>query len=112
VCARTRRRGNLARVTRRVNPPPDARAGARAESERRFMRRALALARARAGLTTPNPSVGCILVRGGRLVGQGATGRGGRPHAETIALARAGRLARGAAAHVRPERWAAPARTP
>jgi diaminohydroxyphosphoribosylaminopyrimidine deaminase / 5-amino-6-(5-phosphoribosylamino)uracil reductase len=95
-----------------VNPPPDARAGARAESDRRFMRRALALARARAGLTTPNPSVGCILVRGGRLVGQGATGRGGRPHAETIALTRAGRLARGATAYVTLEPCAHRGRTP
>jgi diaminohydroxyphosphoribosylaminopyrimidine deaminase/5-amino-6-(5-phosphoribosylamino)uracil reductase len=95
-----------------VNPPPDARAGARAESDRRFMRRALALARARAGLTTPNPSVGCVLVRGGRLVGQGATGRGGRPHAETIALARAGGLARGATAYVTLEPCAHRGRTP
>ena len=76
------------------------------------MRRALALARARAGLTTPNPSVGCVLVRGGRLVGQGATGRGGRPHAETIALTRAGRLARGATAYVTLEPCAHRGRTP
>ncbi|HEY2484742.1 MAG TPA: bifunctional diaminohydroxyphosphoribosylaminopyrimidine deaminase/5-amino-6-(5-phosphoribosylamino)uracil reductase RibD [Candidatus Binataceae bacterium] len=95
-----------------MNPPPDARAGARAESDRRFMRRALALARARAGLTTPNPSVGCVLVRGGRVVGQGATGRGGRPHAETIALTKAGRLARGATAYVTFEPCAHRGRTP
>lgn len=76
------------------------------------MRRALALARARAGLTTPNPSVGCVLVRGGRVVGQGATGRGGRPHAETIALTRAGRLARGATAYVTFEPCAHRGRTP
>jgi len=95
-----------------VNLLPDALAGARAESDRRFMRRALALARARAGLTTPNPSVGCVLVRGGRLVGQGATGRGGRPHAEATALSRAGRLARGATAYVTFEPCAHRGRTP
>jgi diaminohydroxyphosphoribosylaminopyrimidine deaminase/5-amino-6-(5-phosphoribosylamino)uracil reductase len=95
-----------------VNLPPDARAAARAELDRHFMRRALALARARAGLTTPNPTVGCVLVRDGRLVGQGATGRGGRPHAETIALTKAGRLARGATAYVTLEPCAHRGRTP
>jgi diaminohydroxyphosphoribosylaminopyrimidine deaminase/5-amino-6-(5-phosphoribosylamino)uracil reductase len=95
-----------------VNPPPEARAVARAESDRRFMRRALALARTRAGLTTPNPSVGCLLVRGGRLVGQGATGRGGRPHAETIALSKAAGLARGATAYVTLEPCAHRGQTP
>jgi len=95
-----------------VNLHPDERAAARAESDRHFMRRALTLARARAGLTTPNPSVGCVLVRGGRLVGQGATGRGGRPHAETIALTKAGRLARGATAYLTLEPCAHRGRTP
>jgi diaminohydroxyphosphoribosylaminopyrimidine deaminase/5-amino-6-(5-phosphoribosylamino)uracil reductase len=95
-----------------VNLPPDARAAARAESDRHFMRRALALARARAGLTMPNPTVGCVLVRDGRLVGQGATGRGGRPHAETVALTKAGRLARGATAYVTLEPCAHRGRTP
>jgi diaminohydroxyphosphoribosylaminopyrimidine deaminase/5-amino-6-(5-phosphoribosylamino)uracil reductase len=66
----------------------------------RFMRRALALARPMLGLTSPNPAVGCVIVRGGRIVGQGATAAGGRPHAETVALARAGAKARGATAYV------------
>src|ERR1700674_727900 len=64
------------------------------------MRRALALARPMLGLPSPNPAVGCVIVRGGRIVGQGATAAGGRPHAETVALARAGAKARGATAYV------------
>ncbi len=76
------------------------------------MRRALALARARAGLTTPNPSVGCVIVRGGRIVGQGATGKGGRPHAETVAIAKASGRARGATAYVTFEPCAHTGKTP
>jgi diaminohydroxyphosphoribosylaminopyrimidine deaminase/5-amino-6-(5-phosphoribosylamino)uracil reductase len=64
------------------------------------MREALALARARLGLTTPNPSVGCVIVRGEKVVGRGVTGIGGRPHGETQALAAAGALARGGTAYV------------
>jgi diaminohydroxyphosphoribosylaminopyrimidine deaminase / 5-amino-6-(5-phosphoribosylamino)uracil reductase len=64
------------------------------------MREALALAQGRLGLTTPNPSVGCVMVRGGKVVGRGVTGVGGRPHGETVALADAGALARGATAYV------------
>ena len=64
------------------------------------MREALALAQDRLGFTTPNPSVGCVIVRGGRVVGRGVTGDGGRPHGETVALANAGALARGATAYV------------
>lgn len=64
------------------------------------MRRALALARRMLGRTGPNPAVGCVIVRGGRIVAQGATAAGGRPHAETAALARAGAKARGGTAYV------------
>jgi len=64
-----------------------------------FMARALALAQGQAGRTRPNPSVGCVLVRDGVVIGEGATGDGGRPHAEEIALAQAG-AARGACAYV------------
>jgi diaminohydroxyphosphoribosylaminopyrimidine deaminase/5-amino-6-(5-phosphoribosylamino)uracil reductase len=64
------------------------------------MREALALAYQMNGLTTPNPSVGCVIVRGGKIVGRGATANGGRPHAETQALAAAGVRARGATAYV------------
>ncbi len=64
------------------------------------MRAALALAHRGLGVTWPNPSVGCVIVRDGRVVGRGATAPGGRPHAETMALARAGAQARGATAYV------------
>ena len=64
------------------------------------MRRAIALAAAHIGLTADNPSVGCLLVRDGVVVGEGVTGQGGRPHAEEAALAAAGELARGASAYV------------
>jgi diaminohydroxyphosphoribosylaminopyrimidine deaminase/5-amino-6-(5-phosphoribosylamino)uracil reductase len=64
------------------------------------MRGALALARRGLGTTWPNPAVGCIIVNGGRVVGRGLTQPGGRPHAETEALARAGSEARGATAYV------------
>lgn len=64
------------------------------------MRAALALARRGLGNTWPNPAVGCIVVKDGRVVGRGWTQRGGRPHAETEALARAGAAAHGATAYV------------
>ena len=52
------------------------------------------------GRVLPNPSVGCVIVKDGRLVGQGRTANGGRPHAETQALAEAGMLAKGATVYV------------
>ena len=76
------------------------------------MRRALVLAGRRLGQTTPNPSVGCVLVRGGKVVGEGATGVGGRPHAEAVAIGRAGRRARGATAYVSLEPCAHTGKTP
>jgi len=63
---------------------------------RRHMVTALALGRRGLGKTWPNPSVGCVLVRDGRIVGRGWTQPGGRPHAEVMALAQAGPLAKGA----------------
>ena len=65
-----------------------------------FMRECLELARLELGLTSPNPAVGCVLVRGGEIVGAAATAPGGRPHGETLALAQAGAKARGATAYV------------
>lgn len=65
-----------------------------------FMARALALAQAQLGRVAPNPSVGCVIVRDGVIVGEGATGDGGRPHAEEHALAEAGAAAIGATAFV------------
>ena len=64
------------------------------------MARALDLARAQLGKTSPNPSVGCVIVADGAIVGEGATGNGGRPHAEEIALDSAGERAEGATAYV------------
>ncbi|MCB9957621.1 MAG: bifunctional diaminohydroxyphosphoribosylaminopyrimidine deaminase/5-amino-6-(5-phosphoribosylamino)uracil reductase RibD [Rhodospirillaceae bacterium] len=62
---------------------------------------ACALAERGLGQVWPNPAVGCVLVDGqGRIVGRGHTQPGGRPHAETVALARAGGRARGSTAYV------------
>jgi diaminohydroxyphosphoribosylaminopyrimidine deaminase/5-amino-6-(5-phosphoribosylamino)uracil reductase len=69
-------------------------------ADRAHMRAALALARRGLGNTWPNPSVGCVIVRDGLVVGRGLTAPGGRPHAETAALAVAGAAARGATAYV------------
>ncbi|MEI6558986.1 MAG: bifunctional diaminohydroxyphosphoribosylaminopyrimidine deaminase/5-amino-6-(5-phosphoribosylamino)uracil reductase RibD [Rhodospirillaceae bacterium] len=68
--------------------------------EPRFMAAALALAGRGLGSVWPNPAVGCVIVRDGVVVGRGWTQPGGRPHAETEALARAGAAARGATAYV------------
>jgi diaminohydroxyphosphoribosylaminopyrimidine deaminase/5-amino-6-(5-phosphoribosylamino)uracil reductase len=57
---------------------------------------AIALGDAARGSTAPNPNVGCIIVKDGRIVGRGATQPGGRPHAEAVALAEAGTKSRGA----------------
>ncbi|MCC3860603.1 bifunctional diaminohydroxyphosphoribosylaminopyrimidine deaminase/5-amino-6-(5-phosphoribosylamino)uracil reductase RibD [Pseudemcibacter aquimaris] len=64
-----------------------------------FMGLALNLARRGIGRVAPNPSVGCVLVRSGHIIGRGWTADGGRPHAETIAIKNAGD-ASGATAYV------------
>ena len=64
------------------------------------MRRAIDLARQHLGRTAENPSVGCVLVKDGQVVGEGVTGVGGRPHAEELALDEAGAKAEGATAYV------------
>lgn len=95
-------------------------AGTRAEEQdaldRRFMAAALRLSRRNAGRTSTNPSVGTVIVRddgaGPFIVGTGVTAVGGRPHAETEALAEAGELARGATAYVTLEPCAHHGRTP
>lgn len=66
----------------------------------RWMRLALSLGARGAGRVWPNPAVGCVIVKGGRVLGRGWTAPGGRPHAETQALAQAGPAARGATAYV------------
>lgn len=65
-----------------------------------FMYNACAIARHGIGLTAPNPSVGCVIVKDDVIVARAHTALGGRPHAEKIALARAGEKARGATAYV------------
>ncbi|TPP10654.1 bifunctional diaminohydroxyphosphoribosylaminopyrimidine deaminase/5-amino-6-(5-phosphoribosylamino)uracil reductase RibD [Rhizobium glycinendophyticum] len=65
-----------------------------------FMREAIALSLTHVGRTGSNPSVGCLIVKDGRIVGRGVTAPGGRPHAEPQALAEAGDEARGATAYV------------
>ncbi len=76
------------------------------------MRVALGLGRRAMGQTWPNPAVGCVIVNAGRIVGRGHTQAGGRPHAETEALAQAGALAQGATAYVTLEPCAHHGQTP
>src|SRR5207245_2421397 len=66
----------------------------------RFMALALALGRRGLGRTWPNPAVGAVVARDGVIIGRGWTQPGGRPHAETEALRRAGAAARGATLYV------------
>ena len=68
--------------------------------DRRFMAAAIALSERGRGLSTPNPNVGCLIVRDGAVVGRGWTQKGGRPHAEAQALDDAQDQARGATAYV------------
>ncbi|MCD2171645.1 bifunctional diaminohydroxyphosphoribosylaminopyrimidine deaminase/5-amino-6-(5-phosphoribosylamino)uracil reductase RibD [Rhizobium sp. C4] len=64
------------------------------------MAEAIALGATHLGQTSTNPSVGCVIVKDGNVVGRGVTAKSGRPHAEPQALAEAGELARGATAYV------------
>ncbi|WP_370160813.1 bifunctional diaminohydroxyphosphoribosylaminopyrimidine deaminase/5-amino-6-(5-phosphoribosylamino)uracil reductase RibD [Limimaricola soesokkakensis] len=73
---------------------------------------ALSLGRRGLGRVWPNPNVGCVIVRDGRILGRGRTADGGRPHAETQALAQAGATARGATAYVTLEPCAHHGQTP
>jgi diaminohydroxyphosphoribosylaminopyrimidine deaminase/5-amino-6-(5-phosphoribosylamino)uracil reductase len=76
------------------------------------MRECLALAQSKLGLTSPNPTVGCVVVHQGKIVGRGVTQPGGRPHAEPQAIAEAGELARGATVYVSFEPCAHHGQTP
>jgi len=80
--------------------------------DRDWMRKALALARKGIGTTHPNPRVGAVIVRDGRLVGRGWHVSPGGPHAEVVALRDAGAAARGATVYVTLEPCAARGRTP
>ena len=80
--------------------------------DERFMALALSLGRRGQGMVWPNPAVGCVIVKDGRIVGRGWTQQGGRPHAETVALAQAGKAARGANVYVTLEPCAHTGKTP
>lgn len=81
-------------------------------NDARFMGLALSLGRRGMGRGWPNPAVGCVIVKAGRIIGRGWTKDGGRPHAETEALAQAGEAARGATAYVTLEPCAHHGKTP
>lgn len=80
--------------------------------DHRHMARALRLAERGLYTTDPNPRVGCVLVRGGEVVGEGWHERAGGPHAEVHALRAAGERARGATAYVTLEPCCHHGRTP
>ena len=65
-----------------------------------YMRRAIDLALDRMGKTWPNPAVGCVIVKNGRVLAESATAAGGRPHAEEQAVPAAGAEVEGATAYV------------
>jgi len=94
-----------------MNQHPDSSA-TQSELDTRFMRRALELAARGLYTTDPNPRVGCVLVRDGRVLGEGWHQRAGEAHAEVHALAAAGESARGATAYVTLEPCAHTGRTP
>jgi diaminohydroxyphosphoribosylaminopyrimidine deaminase/5-amino-6-(5-phosphoribosylamino)uracil reductase len=78
----------------------------------RFMQLALSLGRRGLGRTSPNPAVGAVVVKDGVIVGRGWTQPGGRPHAETEALKRAGKEAKGATLYVTLEPCSHQGKTP
>ena len=77
-----------------------------------FMQLALDLAKQGEFTTTPNPSVGCVLVKDGKVIGKGFHAKAGEPHAEVMALREAGEKARGATAYVTLEPCSHFGRTP
>jgi len=80
--------------------------------DERYMRLALALGCRGLGHTWPNPAVGAVIVKDGVIVGRGWTQPGGRPHAETQALKRAGKAAEGATLYVSLEPCSHKGKTP
>ena len=82
------------------------------EDDIRYMAQALRLARFGLNTTSPNPRVGCVLVRDGQVISEGWHQRAGEAHAEADALKRAGESARGATAYVTLEPCSHHGRTP
>jgi len=83
------------------------------ELDARFMREALTLARAGVGLVSPNPAVGCVIVKHGVIVGRGMHAYDGLKHAEVLALEDAGSdQSRGATAYLNLEPCSHFGRTP
>ena len=81
-------------------------------SDERYMALAISLGRRNLGQTSPNPSVGCVLVKNDVIVGTGYTAPGGRPHAETQALKQAGSVANGSTAYITLEPCSHEGKTP
>lgn len=82
------------------------------EGDRRFLAAAIGWGAGALGAAWPNPSVGALLVKDGRVIGRGRTASGGRPHAETLALDQAGAAAAGATLYVSLEPCSHFGRTP
>lgn len=81
-------------------------------TDEHYMKKALALARRGIGATSPNPAVGCVIVKNGVIVGEGWHKKAGTPHAEIHALAMAGTEARGADVYVTLEPCSHTGKTP
>jgi diaminohydroxyphosphoribosylaminopyrimidine deaminase/5-amino-6-(5-phosphoribosylamino)uracil reductase len=88
-------RGESSQNPQHLPPQP-----AQSSEDHRWMQRALALARLSKSVSSPNPAVGCVLVREGTLVGEGYHDYSRKDHAEIVALHQAGDQARGATAYV------------
>ncbi len=82
------------------------------ETDHQFMRRALELAKLRKGITHPNPTVGCVIVKDGKIIAEGYHEKVGMPHAEAVALEKAGTQAEGSTLYVTLEPCTHYGRTP
>ena len=80
--------------------------------DEQWMKRVLRLAEKGRGRTSPNPMVGALLVKGGRVIGEGYHARAGEPHAEILALGQAGKKAKGATLYLNLEPCTHYGRTP
>ena len=66
----------------------------------KFINEAHNIAEKNFGTTFPNPVVGCVIGKNGKLISKGVTSKSGRPHAEEIAIKKAGTKAKGATMYV------------